>query len=221
MMESIKDIEPMAYQVVNSYERQYLLGDPVDYEPTPDRSIAARAKAAGVEPIDELYERLRDRDGKALMMMPFLGYAHGNGDALYEMLTHPAAVLGLADGGAHANFICDASTPTWMLTHWARDRSRGATLPLVDVIKKMTSDTAALFDLDDRGELVVGKRADVNVIDHDNLKLREPRLVNDLPAGGTRLLQAAEGYVATIVRGVVTRENDAFTGERPGRLVRS
>jgi N-acyl-D-aspartate/D-glutamate deacylase len=108
-----------------------------------------------------------------------------------------------------------------MLTHWARDRSRGATLPLVDVIKKMTSDTAALFDLDDRGELVVGKRADVNVIDHDNLKLREPRLVNDLPAGGTRLLQAAEGYVATIVRGVVTRENDAFTGERPGRLVRS
>jgi N-acyl-D-aspartate/D-glutamate deacylase len=221
IMESIKDIEPMAYQVVNSYERQYLLGDPVDYEPTPDRSIAARAKAAGVEPIDELYERLRDRDGKALMMMPFLGYAHGNGDALYEMLTHPAAVLGLADGGAHANFICDASTPTWMLTHWARDRSRGATLPLVDVIKKMTSDTAALFDLDDRGELVVGKRADVNVIDHDNLKLREPRLVNDLPAGGTRLLQAAEGYVATIVRGVVTRENDAFTGERPGRLVRS
>jgi N-acyl-D-aspartate/D-glutamate deacylase len=221
VMESIKDIEPMAYQVVNSYERQYLLGDPVDYEPTPDRSIAARAKAAGVEPIDELYERLRDRDGKALMMMPFLGYAHGNGDALYEMLTHPAAVLGLADGGAHANFICDASTPTWMLTHWARDRSRGATLPLVDVIKKMTSDTAALFDLDDRGELVVGKRADVNVIDHDNLKLREPRLVNDLPAGGTRLLQAAEGYVATIVRGVVTRENDAFTGERPGRLVRS
>ena len=221
VMESIREIEPMAYQVVNSYERQYLLGDPVDYEPTADRSIAARAEANGVEPIEELYERLRDRDGEALMMMPFLGYAHGNGDALHDMLTHPAAVLGLADGGAHANFICDASTPTWMLTHWVRDRTRGPRLPLVDVVKKMTADTAALFDLTDRGLLAVGKRADLNVIDHANLRLREPRLVADLPAGGTRLLQAAEGYVATVVRGVVTREHDEFTGARPGRLVRS
>ena len=157
VMESIREIEPMAYQVVNSYERQYLLGDPVDYEPTADRSIAARAEANGVEPIEELYERLRDRDGEALMMMPFLGYAHGNGDALHEMLTHPAAVLGLADGGAHANFICDASTPTWMLTHWVRDRTRGPKLPLAHVIKKMTADTAALFDLTDRGVLAVGQ----------------------------------------------------------------
>jgi N-acyl-D-aspartate/D-glutamate deacylase len=221
LIESIKEAEPLSYQVVNSYDRQYLLGDPVDYEPTPDRSIAAQAAANGVEPIDELYERLRDRDGQALVMMPFLGYAHGNGDALYEMLTHPAAVLGLADGGAHANFICDASTPTWMLTHWARDRTRGARLPVEAVVKKMTADTAALFDLHDRGVLAVGKRADINVIDHEHLALREPRLVDDLPAGGTRLLQAAEGYVATIVAGVVTRENDEFTGARPGRLIRS
>jgi len=221
VMESIREIEPMAYQVVNSYERQYLLGDPVDYEPTADMSISALAEARGVEPIEELYDRLRERDGEALIMMPFLGYAHGNGDALHDMLTHPAAVLGLADGGAHANFICDASTPTWMLTHWVRDRSRGPRLRLVDVIKKMTADTAALFDLTDRGVLAVGKRADVNVIDHERLTLREPRLVRDLPAGGTRLLQAAEGYVATVVRGVVTREHDEFTGARPGRLVRS
>lgn len=221
VMESIKDIEPMAYQVVSSYERQYLLGDPVDYEPTADRSIAVLAEQSGVEPIEELYERLRDRNGEALMMMPFLGYAHGNGDALHEMLTHPAAVLGLADGGAHANFICDASTPTWMLTHWARDRERGPRLTVEHVIKKMTADTAALFGFDDRGVIEVGKRADVNVIDFDNLELREPRLVADLPAGGTRLLQAAEGYVATIVGGEITRENDEFTGARPGRLVRS
>jgi N-acyl-D-aspartate/D-glutamate deacylase len=154
-------------------------------------------------------------------MMPFLGYAHGNGDALHEMLTHPAAVLGLADGGAHANFICDASTPTWMLTHWVRDRERGPRLELEAVIKKMTADTAALFSLSDRGVLAPGMRADVNVIDLDRLQLREPRLVQDLPAGGTRLLQAAEGYVATVVAGQVTRENDAFTGARPGRLVRS
>jgi N-acyl-D-aspartate/D-glutamate deacylase len=221
VMESIKDSQPMAYQVVSSYERQYLLGDPVDYEPTPDRSIAALAEQHGVEPIEELYERLRDREGRALMMMPFLGYAHGNGDALHEMLTHPAAVLGLADGGAHANFICDASTPTWMLTHWVRDRERGPRLPLEHVIKKMTADTAALFGFTDRGVVEVGKRADLNVIDFDNLQLREPHLVADLPAGGTRLLQAAEGYTATIVGGQVTRENDAFTGARPGRLVRS
>jgi N-acyl-D-amino-acid deacylase len=221
VMESVRETQPMAYQVVNSYERQYLLGDPVDYEPTPDRSIAAQATANGVEPIEELYERLRDRDGEALMMMPFLGYAHGNGDALYEMLTHPAAVLGLADGGAHANFICDASTPTWMLTHWVRDRSRGPRLSLEHVVKKMTADTAALFGFTDRGVLAVGKRADINVIDFDNLRLREPRLVADLPAGGTRLLQAAEGYTATIVAGQITRERDEFTGVRPGRLVRS
>ncbi len=221
MEDMLREIEPMAYQVVTGYDRQYLLGDPVDYEPTPDRSIAVLAETKGVDPLDEFYEQLRERNGEAMLMMPFLGYAHGNGDALHEMLTHPAAILGLADGGAHANFICDASTPTWMLTHWVRDRSRGPKLELVDVIKKMTADTAALFDLTDRGVLEVGKRADVNVIDHENLTLREPRLVRDLPAGGTRLLQPAEGYVATVVRGVVTREHDEFTGERPGRLVRS
>ena len=220
-VESLRDENPLSYQVVTAYDRQYLLGDPVDYEPTPDRSIAALAEANGVDPVEEFYERLRERDGEAMLMMPFLGYAHGNGDALHEMLTHPAAVLGLADGGAHANFICDASTPTWMLTHWARDRERGPKLPLEHVIKKMTADTAALFDFPDRGVVAVGKRADVNVIDFDNLRLREPRLAADLPAGGTRLLQAAEGYVATIVGGQVTRENDAFTGARPGRLVRS
>ncbi len=213
--------EPLSAHVADSFDRIFVLGDPVDYEPTPEDSIAGRAAAAGIRPIEEYYDRLLDRDGEALLMMPFLGYAHGNGDALHEMLTHPAAVLGLADGGAHANFICDASTPTWMLTHWVRDRVRGPRLPLEDVVKKMTADTAALFSLKDRGVLEAGKRADLNVIDFENLRLREPRLVADLPAGGTRLLQAAEGYVATVVAGQITRENDAFTGARPGRLVRS
>ena len=221
MLDEIKDVEPLRYIFANAFERQYLLGDPVDYEPTQDESIAALAADRGVDPVDEYYERLRDRDGHALLMMPLLGYAHGNGDALHEMLTHPAAVLGLADGGAHANFICDASTPTWMLTHWVRDRTRGDRLPLEYVIKKMTADTAALFGFDDRGIVAVGKRADLNVIDLDGLRLREPRLVQDLPAGGTRLLQPAEGYRATIVAGEVTREHDEFTGARPGRLVRS
>ena len=220
-VEALREAEPLSYTVVTGYDRQYLLGDPVDYEPTPDRSIAALAEANGVDPVEELYERLRERDGSAMIMMPFLGYAHGSGDALHEMLTHPAAVLGLADGGAHANFICDASTPTWMLTHWVRDRTRGPRLPIEDVVRKMTADTAALFGFGDRGVLEVGKRADVNVIDLDRLTLREPHLVADLPAGGTRLLQEAEGYVATIVAGEITREHDEFTGARPGRLVRS
>ena len=218
---ALADTEPLRAFVANAFDRLYILGDPVDYEPTAEDSIAGRAAARGVEPIEEFYDRLRDRDGDGLLMMPFLGYAHGSGDALYEMLTHPAAVLGLADGGAHANFICDASTPTWMLTHWARDRSRGPKLELEYVIKKMTADTADLFGLHDRGRIEVGMRADVNVIDHERLRLREPRLVQDLPAGGTRLLQAAEGYVATVVGGQVTRENDEFTGAFPGRLVRS
>ncbi|MFK8023996.1 MAG: amidohydrolase family protein [Ilumatobacter sp.] len=220
-VDALREVDALRAYVVDAFDRQFVLGDPVDYEPTPDRSIASIAAREGVRPIEAFYDALCDRQGEAMLMMPFLGYAHGNGDALHEMLTHPAAVLGLADGGAHSNFICDASTPTWMLTHWARDRTRGPKLPLVDVVKKMTADTAALFGLTDRGVLAVGKRADVNVIDHERLTLREPRLVRDLPAGGTRLLQAAEGYVATIVRGVVTREHDEFTGRRPGRLVRS
>ncbi|MEL6892392.1 MAG: amidohydrolase family protein [Actinomycetota bacterium] len=221
LVDRLRKTDPLRAFVADAFDRQFELGDPVDYEPTPDRSIAAIAEARGVRPIEAFYDELCERNGEAMLMMPFLGYAHGNGDALYEMLTHPAAVLGLADGGAHANFICDASTPTWMLTHWARDRERGPRLPIETVVKKMTADTAALFGFTDRGVIEVGKRADLNVIDHGRLRLREPRLVSDLPAGGTRLLQAAEGYRATIVRGVVTREDDEFTGEHPGRLVRS
>jgi len=215
------EADALSAYFAEAYHLYFPLGDPVDYEPPPERSLAAIAAAADRDPIEEYYDQLLERDGHALMMMPLLGYADGNGDALYEMLNHPAAVLGLADGGAHANFICDASTPTWMLTHWARDRSRGPRMALESVVQKMTSDTAALFEFTDRGRVEVGLRADLNIIDFENLKLREPRLVADLPAGGTRLLQAAEGYVATIVAGEVTRENDAFTGARPGRLVRS
>jgi N-acyl-D-aspartate/D-glutamate deacylase len=135
------------------------------------------------------------------------------------MLSSDHAVIGLADGGAHCNLICDASTPTWMLTHWCRDRT-GPQLALPEVIRKMTAETAALFGFDDRGRIEVGLRADLNVIDHEHLTLRAPRLVADLPAGGTRFLQDAEGYDYTIVAGQVTRDHDRFTGATPGRLVR-
>ncbi len=212
---------PLRALMNQAFDRTYVLGTPVNYEPTAAESIAGRAEVRGVDPLEELYDRLLDNEGQNFLLMTFLGYSHGNGDALYDMLSHPSSVLGLADGGAHANFICDASTPTWMLTHWARDRHLGPKLELPFVIKKMTSDTAALFGLTDRGVLAVGKRADLNVIDFERLELGQPHLVDDLPAGGTRLLQNASGYVATVVGGVVTRVNDRFTGELPGRLVRS
>ncbi len=129
-------------------------------------------------------------------------------------------ILGLADGGAHVAAICDASQPTYMLTHWARDRTRGAKLPLEQVVKKQTSEPANLYGLGDRGTIQVGKRADLNLIDFDRLTLPAPYAVRDLPAGGMRLLQDASGYAATVVNGVVTREHDEHTGERPGRLIR-
>jgi len=212
---------PIAAIFLSAHDRTYVLGNPVSYEPDAADSIAGRAAAAQHDVLDEYYDRLLDDDGRAFLLMTFLGYSHGNGDALYEMLNHPAAVLGLADGGAHSNFICDASTPTWMLTHWARDRSTGPRIALEKVVKKMTSDTAQLFGFADRGVVAVGKRADLNIIDFENLRLEPPKLVHDLPASGSRLLQDATGYRATIVAGKVTREFDQFTGELPGRLVRS
>jgi len=221
IMNALATEDPLAARLMTNLDGTYLLGDPADYEPGPDRSIGHIAKNKGLEPVDVYYDALLERNGHALLMQPFLGYSYGNGEALREMLTHPAAVLGLADGGAHCNAICDASTPTWMLTHWTRDRTRGAKLDLPDVIRKLTKDPADLFGFRDRGVLAPGMRADINVIDYEGLELREPRLVRDLPAGGTRFLQDAEGYAYTIVAGEVTRKDDAFTGARPGRLVRS
>jgi N-acyl-D-amino-acid deacylase len=220
-MDELRTEFPVVALILDNFDQTYTLGDPVDYEPSAERSIAHIARTKGVTPVEACYDALLEREGGALLMQPFLGYSHGNGDALREMLTHPAAVLGLADGGAHCNAICDASTPTWMLTHWTRDRTRGEKLDLAHVIKKLTRDPADLFGFTDRGVLKVGYRADVNVIDYENLTLREPALVADLPAGGTRFLQAAEGYRYTIVAGEITRQDDRFTGARPGRLVRS
>ena len=219
LMAQLRVHQPVAARAMETFTRTYPLGDPPNYEPTPEESIAGIASSEGRAPIDVYYDALLERDGHALVLMTLLGYSYGNGDALYEMITSPDAVVGLADGGAHCNAICDASTPTWMLTHWVRDRN-GPRIPLADVVKKMTADTAALFGFEDRGQIAVGLRADLNVIDHERLTLREPRLVADLPAGGTRFLQDAEGYDYTIVAGQVTRDHDAFTDARPGRLVR-
>jgi N-acyl-D-aspartate/D-glutamate deacylase len=201
-------------------DRVYPLDDPPDYEPTPDRSVAALAAADGVDPLHKLYDLMLENGGHRMLMVPYFGYSDNDHDALREMLLHPAAVVGLADGGAHVAMICDASMPTYLLTHWVRDRSRGATLPLEYMIKKQTMDTARLYGLSDRGCIAVGKKADLNIIDFDALQLHIPRMAHDLPAGGARLLQDADGYVATIVSGTVTRRNGQDTGARPGRLLR-
>jgi N-acyl-D-aspartate/D-glutamate deacylase len=198
----------------------YPLGNPADYEPTREQSISAQATRQGLSPEEVLYDLMCEDDGRAMLLQPILNYSQGNHDSTYEMLTHPNSLLGLADGGAHCTVICDASTPTYMLTHWVRDRTRGPRLDLEYVVRKLTFETADLYGLGDRGTLAVGKRADLNVIDLDALRLPAPYLVRDLPAGGSRLMQDATGYGATIVAGTITRRDDQDTGERPGRLLR-
>ena len=204
----------------SQFDRMYVLGDPVDYEPGPEMSIATMARSEGVDLESKFYDLLLGDEGRALLLYPVLNYSHGNADATYEMMQHPAGILGLSDGGAHCGAICDASQPTWMLTHWVRDRVRGPRISLESAIRKQTSDTAELYGITDRGTIAVGKKADLNVIDFDRLRLLPPRLVHDLPAQGRRLIQAAEGYLATIVSGVVVRRNGVDTGARPGALVR-
>ena len=154
-------------------------------------------------------------------MLTLLGYSDGNLDAMREMLLHPNAALGLSDGGAHCGAICDASMPTFMLSHWARDRDRGPTLDLALVVRKMTSETARTYGLQDRGVVTEGAKADLNLIDFERLDLRLPKLAFDLPGGARRLVQEADGYVATFVSGTQTMAEGEDTGARPGRLVRS
>jgi N-acyl-D-aspartate/D-glutamate deacylase len=196
------------------------LGDPPDYEPAPERNVVALAAAQGRSTDEVLYDLMLQRDGTELLYLPLLDYAHGNLDAVREMLVHPATVLGLGDGGAHCGVLCDASLPTFMLTHWARDRSRGEQLAVETVVHLQTRRTAELYGFGDRGLLAPGYLADINVVDHEALRLEAPEMVYDLPGAGKRLVQRARGYVATVKSGVVVREGDEATGERPGRLLR-
>jgi N-acyl-D-aspartate/D-glutamate deacylase len=209
-----------ALRMEDAYRNTYVLGSPPDYEPGPERSLAHMAAAAGRHPLDVAYDAMLADDGQALLYVPILNYASGNLDPAREMLLHPRAAAGLGDGGAHCGVICDSSQPTFMLTHWARDRTRGDRLPLELMVKKQTHDTATLYGLTDRGTLETGKVADVNIIDYENLQLGTPKIVTDLPAGGRRLVQDATGYVATIKSGRTTFDGGKDTGARPGVLLR-
>jgi N-acyl-D-aspartate/D-glutamate deacylase len=199
--------------------RAYPLGDPPNYEPDPSDSVAARAARAGRDVYDFYLELLMEDRGHALIMRPLLNYTDSNLDAVREMLLHPTSAWGLGDGGAHCGTTCDASTPTFMLTHWARDRDHDQ-LPLEWVVRKMTSETASLYGLGDRGTVAPGMRADLNVIDHAGLQLHAPEMAYDLPGDARRFIQRADGYVATILAGHVTLEHGEDTGARPGQLIR-
>jgi N-acyl-D-aspartate/D-glutamate deacylase len=202
------------------YALLFPLGDPPDYEPAPEDSVAARAARAGADPIEFLYDLLLEDDGRAFVYVPFLNYADGNLDPVREMLAHPNTVPGLSDGGAHVGMICDGSFPTTLLQHWGRDRSRGDRLDVAQLIASQTRSTAEAVGLLDRGLLAPGMKADVNVIDFEGLTLHAPTMAFDLPAGGRRLLQRAEGYLHTFVSGVEAYAGGEHTGALPGVLVR-
>jgi N-acyl-D-aspartate/D-glutamate deacylase len=204
-----------------AFDHVYPLGESLDYEPAPDRSLGAMARAAGRDVRELVYDVMLHFDGREMLLFPLLNYGHGSYDGLYEMMTDPHTVQGLGDGGAHCNVICDASMTTYLLTHWARDRQRGPRLELEHAVRRLTKDAADLYGFTDRGVLAPGKKADLNVIDHDRLALVRPELTNDLPAGAGRLIQRSAGYVATMVGGEVVMSDGEDTGARPGRLVRS
>jgi N-acyl-D-aspartate/D-glutamate deacylase len=206
-------------RLIRGLDAMYELGDPPDYEPDPSASIAARAAREGRDPVEMAYDLLLADEGRAFLYVPVLNYPDGNLDAAGEMLAHPHTVVGLGDGGAHVGTICDASFPTTLLTHWGRDRPHGRIeLPLL--VHRQTQATAQAVGLLDRGVLAAGYRADVNVIDAARLQARRPVMWHDLPAGGKRLVQKADGYVATVAQGQVTYEGGEACGPLPGRLVR-
>jgi len=201
-------------------ETIFPMGNPPYYEPEADQTIAAIALRAGRDPFDLLYDLMLEDGGRTMFLIPALNYSQRTCDPIYEMIHHPRAVLGLGDGGAHCGIICDASIPTFMLTHWVRDRSRGPRIPVELAVQRMTRDTAALYGLLDRGVVAPGMKADLNLIDLEGLTLHSPVMAHDLPAGGRRLLQDASGYEATIVSGEVVLERGEPTDARPGVLVR-
>ncbi|ARR80210.1 N-acyl-D-aspartate/D-glutamate deacylase [Mycobacterium intracellulare subsp. yongonense] len=209
---------PILY-VAQMWDWIYPLGEDPDYEPDPSTSIGARARAKGVEPMEEAYDRLLDDDGKAMLLVATSNLQGNSLDTVGELLHRDDVVLGLGDGGAHYGMICDASYSTYFLTHWARDRKAGRfTVP--EAVRELTSVPARIAGLRDRGRIAVGYKADLNVIDHAALRLHKPVITYDLPAGGRRLDQTADGYVATIVSGEIIAEHGVPTAARPGKLVR-
>jgi N-acyl-D-amino-acid deacylase len=205
--------------VTRSFHKMFPLGT-CNYEPKPEESVAAVAARTGQSPEAVAYDLLMENGGQAMLYFPLFNYTWQDFEVVRALHEHPRTRMGLADGGAHCGAVCDGGMPTYMLTHWTRDRVRGPKLPLEFIVHRQTRQTAEFYGLRDRGLLAPGMRADVNVIDYEGLRLESPRMVYDLPANGRRLLQEARGYLYTLCAGEVIRERDVDTGALPGRLVR-
>jgi len=215
------DLNPMIQAMFSSdaWERIYPMWG--NYEPGPDDTIAAHARRRGLDPREMVLDVMLENDGEGLIWVPVQNYSDGCLDPEYEMITNPDTVVGISDGGAHCGAIVDASAPTLMLTHWVRDRTRGPKLGLEYAVKRQTSDLARFYGLPNRGLIQPGMKADINLIDFSRLKLNQPFMASDLPTGADRLMQTAEGYVATYVSGEAVQRDGKETGARPGRLLRS
>jgi len=213
-----RQTHPLARRVM-AFDQIYPLGNPPDYEPPRETAIAMQAQRLGRDAAEVAYDLLLEDEGRAFLFSPFANYVNYNLDCCGEMIAHPDTVMGLGDGGAHVGIISDASYTTYLLTHWGRDRAHGR-FEIPYLVKRQTSDTARAVGLMDRGTLAPGMKADINVIDFDKLRVNAPKMAFDLPAGGKRLLQGADGYVATIVSGDVTYRDGKETGALPGKLVR-
>lgn len=206
--------------ITKSFHKMFSLGENPDYEPTLENSILNQAKQQGVNPLSLIYDLMLENNGQALIYFPLFNYSNSNISQIKDMMMHTGTCISLGDGGAHCGAICDASIPTFMLTHWVKDRSRGEKIDLEFMVKKQTQDTARAYGMFDRGVIKAGMKADINIIDFENLKLFAPEMIFDLPAQGRRLIQKAQGYLYTIVSGEVTFENGVPTGNMPGKLIR-
>jgi len=206
--------------ILQAWQMMYPLGDPPEYEPGPEAAISAIAEREGRQAREIALDLMLENDGKGMIYLPLLGYANGNLEPIKEMMLHPRSIFSLSDGGAHCGLIADASIPTYLLTHWVRDRVRGERIPIETIVEQQTRNTARFYGFEDRGTLEPGMLADINVIDFDGLRIHAPEMVYDLPAGGNRLVQEIDGYRYTVKRGRVTFEDGKPTGDLPGVLLR-
>ena len=218
--EPVPETKTALHRFIRGFGGMFEISDGFNYEPDFSESIQTRAEALGVSPLALAYDILVDKKSSAALYMPFANYAHGNLDTVGELIGNPDVVMGLGDGGAHYGIICDASYSTFLLSYWSRDRARGKKIPVAKAVSMLSRETAEMVGLEDRGIIAPGYRADINIIDFDNLRMRNPQIVFDLPSGGRRLIQASEGYKATIVNGSVIYRDGAGTGARTGELVR-
>ena len=212
---------PLLDEIITSFNKMFRLGEPANYEPDPDLSVLSESKRLNLTPQEIVYDMLLEKDGRALIYHPLFNYEFGNLNHVDTMLKHPYTISGLGDAGAHCGAISDASFPTTLIQHWGRDRDRGKKFPLETLIRMQTYETSQLLGIKDRGLLVEGLKADINIIDFDNLTIHEPEIVNDLPAGGRRLVQKASGYSYTIVSGEIAFKDGEATGKLNGQLIRS